>query len=497
MQNPWLRHLRLRLALASLLSLGLFAAAAGAGPRLPPHRQQRKQGLQHAPQGGRLRHSVWAGLPIDPLYLSHVKGDYLKDPVQKAKIGKNIIDAKGIIDDISLVSTITIHDDKGGVDWHPMLIPGFASKRAQYLRDILTIAHENGIEVLAGYEITDTGNAKGRRGQSFVKLMATGTDAQLKAHAEQIVKFLFDDNQLDFDGVSFDLEINGLNAKHAANVTRLYHHLAQLLKKRGGKLVAYATGLGVDRGNTVKENTLGSFMAQPFSIGKGEDNILVRPMAYDVALKENALFAWHKAITEYAIDKVGLDPAQFQLGVKDIGNSAGNVTDPKLVAKRAREFLRPKGAGLVIFATGERTAWAKYKIYDEGLNPASAPPPPIVRTVSVSCNKNISSGYTFFWSFNAAKDFGEYKLSCDNGYADVPMRTAPGEFARGDDPVPGQYRQDGWYYHGSSNDSLAQSVSACRTVFTGLDAATGKANRVHGQSPLVNCIEGTSEQPRR
>ena len=49
-----------------------------------------------------------------------------------------------------------------------------------------------------------------------------------------------------------------------------------------------------------KAKTLGSFMAQPFSIGKGHGNILVRPMAYDVNLKEADLFAWHDAIYDAA-----------------------------------------------------------------------------------------------------------------------------------------------------------------------------------------------------
>jgi hypothetical protein len=235
------------------------------------------------------------------------------------------------------------------------------------LKDVVAIAHDNGIQVLAGYEITNTGNGKSDRGRDFVKLMASNDEGKLRAHAEKVMKFIYDDTGIDFDGISFDLEINGLNESHAGAVTKFYHIMAQLLQAKGGKLLAYATGLGVDKGNKTKLKTLGSFMAQPFNIGKGHSNILVRPMAYDVNLKEADLFAWHDAISQFAVDE-GLDATQFQLGVKTLGNSGGNVTNPSLVAKRAHDFLKPRGHGLVIFAMSKSTIWAKYKQYASGLN---------------------------------------------------------------------------------------------------------------------------------
>jgi hypothetical protein len=358
----------LRSTLAALLVCSLVAPAASAQSPKRGHKKKKAQsddGDAAALKSGRLRMSAWVDLPIDPMYVGRQKAE-LTDSALRAKYGKNIIDGKGLIDDLSIVSTVTIKgtDD---VAWHPMFLPGLPNKRAQYLKDVISIAHENGIQVLAGFEITDTGNAKGQRGQAFVKLMANADDDKLKAYAEKITKFLYDDNGLDFDGIGFDLEINGLNDKHAANVTKLYHYLAEDLAKRGNKLLTYATGLGVDRGNAVKEKTLGSFMAQPFSIAKGYSNIIARPMAYDVGLKEDALFAWHDNIAKYAMD-AGLKPTQFQLGVKTLGNSAGNVTDAKLVAKRGREILKPKGAGLIIFAMSKSANWGKYKIYDAGLN---------------------------------------------------------------------------------------------------------------------------------
>jgi hypothetical protein len=342
--------------------LALFAVSLAADAK------QRPKPKPHSAAGkslGHLRLSAWVDFPIDPVYLGREKAE-LTDPAKRARIGKNIIDGKGIIDDLSLLSTIIINGD-GGVTWHPMFIPGYAKKRVQYLKDIISIAHENGIQVLCGYAIADEGVKKGERGKAFVKLMDTATDQKLKQHAANIIKFVYEDNGLEFDGISFDLEINGLNEKHKANVTKLYHFLAKDLQARGGKLLAYATGLGVDKGNAVKEKTLGSFMAQPFAIGKGHSNILVRPMAYDVNLKEDALFAWHNNIAQYAVDH-GIPPAQFQLGVKTLGNSGGNVTKPALVAKRGREILKPKGEGLIIFAMSKHTDWKKYQNYRDGLD---------------------------------------------------------------------------------------------------------------------------------
>ena len=358
-----LRSLAVALALASL------PAAAKQKPKpAPKAKPQPSKQSAATPSGPRLRLSAWAAMPIDPTYLARTKGDYLKDPKQRASIGASIKDAKGILDDISFITNITIKGNGPEVEWDPLFLLGAPKERARYLRDVIAVAHDYGIKVLAGYAIGDTRNERGPRGQSFVKFIAGASDAQLQAHANNIVKFLWVDNKLDFDGFSWDLEINGLKGEHAPKMAKLYHYLAEILRKRGGgKVVAYATGLGVQQGNAIRTETLGSFMAQPFSIAKGYANIIARPMAYDVALSEPGLFQWHENIVKYGLAQ-GLKGSQLQLGIKVLGNSPGNVTDPSLVAKRAKQILRPRGAGLVIFTMGLSTLWARYKEYNEGLN---------------------------------------------------------------------------------------------------------------------------------
>lgn len=122
------------------------------------------------------------------------------------------------------------------------------------------------------------------------------------------------------------------------------------------------------------------------------------------------------------------------------------------------------------------------------VHPPPGGAPPILRSVSASCNFNPNTGNTHFWSFNASKDAGEYTLTCDNGFTDT-MRVQAGDFQPGAEPQPGHYRSDGWFYHGWSGSPQAQAVGSCRTVFS--------AGRVHGQSGSIACVSGTTEAPAR
>jgi TolA-binding protein len=342
-------------------------------------------------KSGRLRLSFWTDFPIAPLYLSKYRDGYLDDPAKRAAIGKNLAGGKGLVDDISLIKTVALVGD-GGAGWDTSYMPGFAKERQRYLRDVISIAHENGMQVLAGYAITDEGFAQGSRGKAFISWLEKSDRAAMRKHAEAVVKFLWDEQKLDFDGVSFDLELNGMRATHAPKMTQFYGELADVLAARGNKIVAIATGIGATKegGKYVakEERGLGGARGQPFGLAKGHPNIIVRPMAYDVGIDDPDLRDWHESQIQFALGAAGITPANFQLGIKIIPNvdpkhrSTSTLQDPAQVAARGKDLLRKYKVGLVLFAsTGFAVStskevqidWNKYKVFDQGLNAGMGP----------------------------------------------------------------------------------------------------------------------------
>ena len=167
--------------LAGALALCSFAvtAAAGSGSDDPAGRSGgagtdaiRQPSSRVAPKETaklpRLRISAWAGLPISHEYLgkpAYRKDGYLADPAKRAVIGKNLVGAKGFIDDISLIRTVGLLA-KNQAGWDPNFLPGLPKERKRYCRDVIELAHAKGIQVLAGYAIADEGYAKGAQGHN-------------------------------------------------------------------------------------------------------------------------------------------------------------------------------------------------------------------------------------------------------------------------------------------------------------------------------------------
>lgn len=312
----------------------------------------------------RLRASIWMGDPGDVLggWADRTTGKLARDP-------SKVQSRSGVLDDLTLLTTIHMSKDRGVAWKNDNIVPLFP--------EALKLCHDAKIELHAGYTIADELSAVGSRSKLFVDWISNPVNPTLKQHAEAIVKFLWDDKKLDFDGIGFDLELNGLRPAHRNAFIEFYGHLADLLKPRK-KTLSIATGIG-DIGK--EDQALGTFVAQPFEIAKGHDNVIMRPMCYDVFnFSDEKLEQWRAHVAAYALDTVGLKPSQFQLGLKtsnnsDIWTSKGLPLPPGWgprkccldaagVAAFCKKHLRPRNVGVITFAGFTDSA-----TIDAGLNP--------------------------------------------------------------------------------------------------------------------------------
>jgi hypothetical protein len=316
----------------------------------------------------RLRSSIWMGDPGDVLggWADRKTGKLARDP-------SKVSSRTGVLDDLTLLTTIHMSKDRGVAWRNDNVVPLFS--------EALTLCHDNKIELYAGYTIADEGTAQGTRSKLFVEWIRNPVNPTPAEHAAAIVKFLWDDKKLDFDGIGFDLELNGLKGSDKSVFIDFYGHLADLLKPRR-KVLSIATGIG-DIGK--EDQALGTFVAQPFEIAKGHDNVIMRPMCYDVFnFSDEKLEQWRAHVADYALNTVGLKPSQFQLGLKTSNNS--DIFTPKGqplppgwgprkccldasgVADFCKKHLRPKQVGVITFAgfTDSRTI-------DASLNPSGPP----------------------------------------------------------------------------------------------------------------------------
>jgi hypothetical protein len=321
------------------------------------------------PSDKRLRVSSWMDHPMSAWvqWISIKEGKYKEDH-------SRLEASKGVLDDISFITTVWMSANKG-VTWKVDSLKPFLQKS-------IDLCHANKIQFIAGYTIGDEGTLVGTRSKIFVDWITNPVSPTPEQHAADILEF-FEKENAKIDGVGFDLELNGLKAEHADNMTRFYHALADLLAPRGG-LVTIATGIGT-KGH--EDKCLGTFRAQPFRIAKGKPNIIIRPMAYDMFNLSDAQFdQWHADIVDYALNTVGLDPGQFQLGIKTIKNAESQ--DPKMkgankpagwsetkctlqspqVVERCKTLFKPNNVGMINFA-----GWSDFAAYNSALN-AGKPP---------------------------------------------------------------------------------------------------------------------------
>ncbi|HJQ68514.1 MAG TPA: hypothetical protein VKA70_06065 [Blastocatellia bacterium] len=313
----------------------------------------------------------------------------------------NISGGRGIIDDVTLLRTIS---NDGGPITTPLLplrmtfdrmfLQGATdNQRSNFYRDMVRMCHSQGIQILAGYGIV----TEPRIGDRFnAWLENPNRSPTFDEYARMIVHFLLTlsldpaaqvlEARSRFDGLGLDIETLGGNLGN--QFTLFCRTLGLRLAQRSMLLAVAAGGLISDeeafQGPPNPRTglrpppvlALGSVRATPYKIGLGLPNILIRPMAYDANLSGAGLALWHKEIIDYATNKVGLSPSQFQLGVKTVhgGLNTGITEAPHEVLARCTGLLRPNSVGLTIFALNGAENWNRWDSYDRALNPGAKAP---------------------------------------------------------------------------------------------------------------------------
>ena len=335
------------------------------------------------PPADRLRVSCWVGDVASAI------GRWTDIKTGKFQQDLSMIqNAKGVLDDVSAVSTIWMSKEKK-VTWK-------VDSSKQFIQKAVDACHENGIQLLVGYAIADEGSAIGGRSKLFTDWVNNPVGPTPEQHAADIMEFL---NPYAVDGIGFDLELNGLKAANAETMTRFYHALADLLAAKN-QLLTIATGIGA---GGKEEGILGTFRAQPFSIAKGKDNIIIRPMAYDMFKMDDGQFLqFHKDIVNYGLNTAGLKPGQLQLGLKTIKNtpvpgfsdkpgSGWSLTkctmDAQGVADRCRLVLKPFNVGVINFA-----GFTDFKTINAVLNAGGKPSNTVGSPLQVPLTQAVAKG---------------------------------------------------------------------------------------------------------
>jgi hypothetical protein len=266
----------------------------------------------------RLRLSAWTR--TRELFYADPKKGGVPDFARAAQF----LDAcKDHIDDLVLLNTYNIQVPKpdpagtptGKVNWDSDFYL-FDDKCPELAKKLVDECHKRGIALHAGYAVVDDGNNQGPRGKAFRKFMETASADQIKDHCKQMVTLL---DAAGFDGVSFDLEINGLSTKlHAANIEALFKELsAQMLPSN--KILSYAPYPFTKDGDA---SSLPNMNAAPFSLCKLGDNILARPQAYrSKGESMSALKTRLGKTIDCALKDVGLPPSKFQIGIDYTGDN--------------------------------------------------------------------------------------------------------------------------------------------------------------------------------
>jgi hypothetical protein len=287
------------------------------------------------------------------------------------------------IDDISLVHTIQFDAARPGeVTWSDGLAPNGNTKlREPYLRDLIDRLHAMDIQVRAGYEVVEQGSQHTVLGNAFSKwILGKDKPPDIKGHIEKMLQFLWGKG-LDFDGIGFDLEVNGLLLEHGPNLAKLIRGTAQALAPMN-KFVTYdnAPSLASDGDNKNKFMTI-----QPYGLCRDTPNLVARPMCYNGAalsegdMKKTVATALRATTSNGG---AGLHPSQLQLAVRHWGGTS-SLTKSDII-KRCNEILQPNRIGLVLYPipikpdkknpnktdlSAVKTFIADLAEYDKALNP--------------------------------------------------------------------------------------------------------------------------------
>ena len=315
--------------------------------------------------GARLRHSAW------------VTGGHLYRNDQALN------ELAGVVDDVSMLETFFITGN-GGCDFDKRFAGGQKpEKKKEVCQQIISGCHTRGIQVLCGYEGgLDPKKSDPKKGKQentaeatfFREFLRNASIATVEKHAHSIYEKIFVDLGLDFDGVSFDLEIIGLDLM-TEELEALYGTLASLLA-RDNRVLAYASSLFKVDGDPPGDN-VSHLRSQPYRFAKLAPNIIVRPMGYDGGQRVE----WHGPGIDCALREVKLHPSQFQMGVK-LANKMGGAKignaeawSAKTIQEHIVQQYRPNRIGMISFALGGDTEpgngplRAAIKTFDPVLNP--------------------------------------------------------------------------------------------------------------------------------
>ena len=338
------------------------------------------------PDKSRFRLSAWTRT-FELLYANPAKGG-LPDFDRCRKF----LDAcAGKLDDLVLLNTVNIQVPKppdgtptGKVLWDSDFYLD-DNDSPNIARKLVGECHTRGIALHAGYCVVDSGNTPGRRAIAFRKFMETASPDQIKDHATQAVAMI---KGAGFDGLSFDLEVNHLTvAAHGKGIEALFTELAAQMA--GDNLILSFAGYPFQKdGNSPY---MPNMNALPFRLCKIGKNVLARPQAY--RMHDESFDAWHarlKGTIKCALEEVGLDPSQLQLGVDYTGDTTFGAVrgdDMSDVCKLARDkkvgvcLWRLEGPGSPTVA--DYTSWNKALNEGAAAQPAlasaargSASPPP-------------------------------------------------------------------------------------------------------------------------
>jgi hypothetical protein len=304
------------------------------------------------------------------------------------------------------------------VDFDPNAVKDVGGSRdkaamQKFYGDIIARCHQVGVQVLVGMHHAGNPPPSDRalEFREFMKEVVKQPDRMQEAidgFLGQLDDFLFgaDGATPDADGLSFDIEHGPPDVDVANNIvppnampvadqvkffTSFYQSAALLMQQRDKLLVVAVGQFGAGASSKPRSlaeldkafNVGGSFAftrSHPYTIalkdGQPIRNLILRPMAFGKlahATTPEKLKVWFREIVDYALNFIGLDPAQFQI-ILELGENPGQLRSGSSdLAEICRTTLRPNRVGLAPFAHGGES-WDIYKTIDGRLNAGERPP---------------------------------------------------------------------------------------------------------------------------
>jgi len=313
-------------------------------------------------------------------------GSFLKVTGGKFQLDTDMLDRvkAGGLDDITLTRTFTIGDAKGSVIFdpnaHPVLKGVDLTTTLTQLADAL---HARNAQLIAGYGIVGVpGNDDtADRSKFFTKVMtaALTTPKLAEDHADAIVDAM-DQSGVPFDGINFDLEVDGLDKTHRPAMQRFLQRVARRMAEGTPKnrLCFFAPGgFGGNSASTTKDGEFTSVKwgeSQMYAMCLGQANLIVRPQGYDGASDHVNML---KVALGTGAGQAHIHPSQIQLGIKMI-TGTGQLTDAQI--QTDCDMLRLNRVGLITWDlesvgnVSRQTLIDRFVGYSTHLNPGEAGP---------------------------------------------------------------------------------------------------------------------------